>query len=240
MRVNSPCLACIKSNKTIAALRNPIIFNGFEYHTAVEEEKWILPVISVTWCFLNVELLLLQRLGSLVSSGLSGSLRIRMNRQKLYSKLCFYLTQREDAKRTASAYSQSHKYCIRGFLGFFCLKNCFFHKKSKISRVVEQRWLELLTAKRTTQMASKEPPQRTISVVFVFACSVNRPLAPLQWQSCRTWYLNVGCGRDWIISSPGRSNPSSSGNDVSTSAAVVTALWIGMVEKTWDARKAVK
>lgn len=68
-----------------------------------------------------------------MSSGLSGSLRIRMNRQKLYSKLCFYLTEREEAKLTAFAYSVIN--IASGVL--FCLKNYFFHRKSEISGVAE-------------------------------------------------------------------------------------------------------
>ena len=49
-------------------------------------------------------------------------------------------------------------------------------------------------------------------------------LSPLQSWSFRTWHLNMGPGRHWLISSWGRSNPSSLGSDVSTSAAVVSAL----------------
>lgn len=58
-------------------------------------------------------------------------------------------------------------------------------------------------------------------------CVLYKP-SPSQSPSFRVWHLNTGPGSHWLISSWGWSNPSFSGSDMSTPAAVVSALQIKM------------
>lgn len=58
-------------------------------------------------------------------------------------------------------------------------------------------------------------------------CVLYKP-SPSQSRSFRVWHLNTGPGSHWLISSWGWSNPSFSGSDMSTPAAVVSALQIKM------------